>query len=38
MVLGTTAVDEKILDDAREAGIKVMELGIGEPVKVVVDG
>lgn len=37
MVLSTDAIDEKILDDAREAGMKVMELAIGDPVKVEIE-
>lgn len=37
MVLSTEPVDKKILDEARDSGIKVMELGIGGPVQVEVE-
>ena len=37
MVLSTEAVAENILDDAREAGLRVMELDVAEPVRVVVN-
>lgn len=37
LVLGTEAVNERILDDAREAGMKVMELSVGAPVSVEVE-
>lgn len=37
MVLSTEAVAEKILNDARDAGLRVIELDVAEPVRVEVN-
>ncbi len=37
MVLSTGKITEKILDDARESGLRVMELEVAEPVRVEVN-
>lgn len=37
MVLSTEAVSEKILNDARDAGLRVIELDVAEPVRVEVN-
>ncbi|MEJ5919481.1 MULTISPECIES: homoserine kinase [unclassified Corynebacterium] len=37
MVLSTESIPEKVLDEAREAGMRVLELPIGGPVKVEVE-
>ena len=38
LVLSTGAVPDKVLDEARESGIKVMELTVAGPVQVEVEG
>lgn len=38
LVLSTGEVPDKVLDEAREAGIKVMELTVAGPVEVEVEG
>ena len=37
MVLSTEPVAEKILDDARDAGLRVIELDVAKPVRVEVN-
>lgn len=34
MVLSTEPVADRILDDAREAGLRVIELEVAEPVRI----
>ncbi|MFD8880092.1 homoserine kinase [Corynebacterium xerosis] len=38
LVLSTGAVPDRVLDEARESGIKVMELAVAGPVQVEVEG